>query len=156
MKPTEMTIYSKRQKNVIYALVLIPIIFFLIITVYQTDTELESYLNVDFLFIQYFTYLYLLIPSTLMRLLNKRPFSIATTMRIAILHVVMLILWLVLGKIALLGMNTTDWLPGLLFIGPFFAASIAYYFILTLPISDHQRPITPSYSRMIRKSRDPF
>jgi len=130
----------KRQKNIFYVLVLLPIVFFLLVNVFQDNIVLEQHLVLPFLFMKYLTYLYFLVPSTIMRLLYKKPLPTVTAMRISVFHIIILILWLLLAKIILFGTNGDDWPAGELFLTQFFAASAASYFILTLPTSNYQRP----------------
>ena len=145
MKPTEMTIFNKRQKYMLYIFVVIPFIFYLLKNVFQTHFILDYDSTFELISIGYVTYLYLLIPSAMIRLLNRKPLLKVTTIRIIFLHAIIIIIWLVLAKTALLGTDTNDWPPGILFVLPFFAANVAYYFVLTFPASDHMRPRIPTY-----------
>jgi len=130
----------RRQKNIFYILVLLPIIFLLLTNVFQGSIDLESHLILPFLFVKYLTYLYFLVPSIIMRLLYKGPLPTLTAMRISVFHVVILIFWLLLGKAVLFGTNADYWPAGELFLTQFFTAIAASYFVLTLPTSDYQRP----------------
>ena len=155
MKSADMSIYSERQRYMLRVLVVIPFIFFLLIYVFQASLDLEpdSYLELS---IKYATYLYLLVPSAIMRLFNRKPFLRATTFRMLYMHIVVLILWLVLGITMMLGPDTNDWPPGLLFIWSFSAANIAYYYILTLPSTELLRPEIQTPYKWKRRSRGPF
>jgi len=134
---------SKRRKNIFYVLVLLPAVFLFLSSILQADFDAAQYYNFPLLFVKYFTYLYFLAPSAAMRLLYKKPFSKIFTMRISLLHLVILVFWLLLAKFALFGTDESTWPAGELFLAQFFAANIAFYFILTLPTSDYHRPKTP-------------
>ena len=121
-----------------YVLVLIPSISFLLMYSFQATPALAPYLNLDFLLVKYFTFLYLLLPSIMMRFFYQKPFTVLFTMRIAILHIIILVFWLLLAKMVLLGADTNAWPAGEMFFAPFLAANIAYYFVLRLPVPDHQ------------------
>ena len=133
---------SKRRRNIFYVLVLLPVVFLFLSSIFQADFDAAQYYNFPLLLVKYFTYLYFLVPSTTMRLLYKKPFSTIFTMRISLLHLVVLVFWLLLAKVALFGTNESAWPAGELFLTQFFAACVAFYFILTLPTSDYQRPKT--------------
>jgi len=142
---------SKRHKHIFYILVLIPITFLLLSKIFQADFDIRPYYNFPFLVVKYFTYLYFLIPSTVMRLLYKQPFSKVFTMRISLLHLVILVFWLLLANFALFGTDENYWPSGELFLTQFFAANVAFYFILTLPTLDYQRPRTPGVEEIRNK-----
>ena len=144
---------DKRRKNMFYVLVLLPIVIFLLINTFQASFVVEPDLILSFLFMKYLTYLYFLVPSTIIRLLYKEPLPKLAAMRISVFHFVILIFWLMLGKVILFGINVDDWPAGELFLTQFFTASAASYFILTLPTSDYQRPKASESMRGTRRNK---
>jgi hypothetical protein len=138
LKMEAVTNINKRKNYLFYVFVLIPIMYFLL--QFLALTELIGFtgafdslhvLNILDYIINYLMYLYLLIPSAIIRLIRGKPLSWMTWILIPLFFVI-LIPWSVLASMVL-EMPIMPFSP---FVPLILPAVIASYFILKFPIRE--------------------